>query len=663
MSARRRSRSSAQVVARTHIFRCRILCGLVVVGGLLMVVRSFQLQVIQGSQWHALAISQTTERTELPATRGGLYDRNMRPLTIAQDKYRAFYAAAEIEDVEHTLGVLRGLLNLDTRDITRLRSATSGWKSLGQVSGRVRDQIDKAVQHGIHFEAVSARIYPEGPLATALLGAVDSDGRGLSGLELVFDNLLAGTPGEQLNRRDAHGGLYPIPQAGTVPARPGHDIILTIDADLQEIAEASLARALLETGASGGDVILADPATGEILALASRSAESKFAIPAFTNPYEPGSTAKMILLATLLQENLAQLDESIDVEGGIYRTAYRTITDVHKYDSLSVAEVILHSSNIGAAKLAERIEPGLQYSYLRDFGFGTPTGIQTPSESAGLLRRPADWSLLSQQSLAYGYEMTVTSIQLVAAYGALANGGVLMRPTLIREIRAADGRIKFKSEPRAVRRIIDQRIADQITDVLTEVVKDGGTGDEAALQTIDIAGKTGTSRISTNGSYGTGRYIASFVGYVPADDPQLVVLAKLDDPKSTIYGGSAAAPVSRTVMQAIMAAEESGFLSGQLVRRSVSRYDWSPSIPPAGMDQSPYRFAATNVVQVDRPPRLQFDEVVVPDVQGRALRIAVALLHEAGLEVELDDEVSERVRSSQPAAGSFVVPGATVLLH
>jgi len=628
-----------------------------------MMTRSFQLQVVQGNQWHTRALNQTTERTELRATRGGLYDRNMKPLTVSQDKYRVFYAAAEVKDRDRAREALRRILDLGTRDVARLRAATDGWESLGLVRGRIRDQIEKAVPHGIHFEAVSARTYPAGPLAIPLLGAVDSDGRGLSGFELVFDDVLAGTPGEQLNRRDAHGVLYPVPQTGTVPAQAGRDIVLTIDVELQEIAEASLARALSETGASGGDVILADPATGEILALASRSNDSEFGIPALTNPYEPGSTAKMVLLATLLQEDLARLDESIDVEGGTYRTPYRTITDVHEYDSLSVAEVILHSSNIGAAKLSERMEPGMQYSYLRDFGFGTPTGIETASESAGILRRPADWSLLSQQSLAYGYEMTVTSMQLVAAYGALANGGVLMRPTLIRQIRTADGRVEFQSEARSVRRVIDQHVADQITEVLTEVVREGGTGDEAALHSIDIAGKTGTSRISAGGSYGTGRYIASFVGYLPADDPQLVVLAKLDEPKSTIYGGAAAAPVSRTVMQAIVAAEESGFLTGQVSRRSARRYAWSTAPEISEIEETPFRFAAANVSQAIMAPRRESDAVIVPDVRGRALRVAVTLLHEAGLEVELDDDVPERVRSSQPVAGSPVVPGATVLLH
>ncbi|MFQ5530022.1 MAG: peptidoglycan D,D-transpeptidase FtsI family protein, partial [Gemmatimonadota bacterium] len=555
-----------------------------------MTYRAFQLQVVQGDLWRLRAVSQTTERTELPAARGGMYDRNMRPLTVSQNKYRAFYAPAEVEDKDRAITAFRRILDLDRREVADLDAARTGWVSLGQIRGRTKDRLESAVPAGVHFEAVPARVYPEGELARGLLGAVGSDGQGLSGLELVFDSLLAGRAGEQLSRRDAHGALYPIRDGGSVPARPGRDIVLTIDSDLQEIAEAALARAVGETGAAGGDVILADPATGEILALASRRADSPFRMPAFTDAYEPGSTAKVVLLATLLQEDLAQLDEPVYVEGGTYRTPYRTITDVHEYDTLSVAEVMHYSSNIGAAKLAERIEPGLQYSYLRDFGFGTPTGVETTSEAHGHLSRPSEWSLLSQQSLAYGYELTVTSIQLIAAYGALANGGVLMRPTLVREIRDADGDTRFRNESRPLRRIVDEQIADRITDVLTEVVRDGGTGGEAALRTIDIAGKTGTSRVSSGGTYATGRYVASFVGYVPADDPQLVVLAKLEDPKTTIYGGAAAAPVSRAVMQAIVAAGESGFLAGHLIRGADARHHWAASTPVTDTDATPYRF-------------------------------------------------------------------------
>jgi len=624
-----------------------------------MTLRAFQLQVVQGNLWHQRAMNQTTERTELPAARGGLFDRNMRPLTVSQDKHRAFFAPAEVEDRAGAIEAFRQILELGRRDVDRLDTADTGWVPLGQVSGRTKDQLESLVRTGVHFEAVPARAYPEGKLARGLLGVVGSDGAGLSGLELVFDSLLAGRPGEQLSRRDAHGALYPIRDASSVPARSGRDVVLTIDADLQEIAESALARALRETSAAGGDIILADPATGEILALASRRDDSPYGIPAFTDAYEPGSTAKPFLFAALLQEDLARLDETIDVEGGTYRTPYRTITDVHEFETLSVSDVMLHSSNIGAAKLAERIEPGLQYSYLRDFGFGTPTGVETASESHGRLARPSEWSLLSQQSLAYGYELTVTSIQLIAAYGALANDGILMRPTLVREIRSPDGRTELRNDPRPLRRIVDEQTADQITDLLIEVVREGGTGDEAALHNIDIAGKTGTSRVSAGGTYATGKYVASFVGYVPADDPQLVVLAKLDDPKTTIYGGAAAAPVSRTVMQAILAAGESGLLAGHLIRGADARHEWGTPEP----DATPYRFAANGPPRDLQTSRAESGELLVPDVRGLGLRAAAARLYEVGLEVELRDDVTQRVRRSEPAPGSRVVPGSIVLLR
>lgn len=664
MRTSRRKKSSARKLARTHTFRCAMLsCG-VVVAGLAMTARAFQLQVLQGSEWTHVAAAQTTEVRELPAARGGIYDRNGRPLAISRENYATFYAPAEIRDEDVALRAVEAILQPDGRKLERLRSARGGWIALGHVDGRTREALEQAVPRGIHFESVPARNYPEGRLASGLLGSLDVEGRGQSGLELVLDSLLTGTPGEMVSRRDAHGATFPLRHAGSIPPQPGRDVHLTIDADLQEIAEAALSRALAETGASGGDVILADPRTGEILALASYATDAQQRIPAFTDPYEPGSTTKPFLLATLLQERLATLDEEIDVEGGTYRTPYRTITDVHEYDTLTVEQVITQSSNIGAAKLADRIgSHGLQYAYLRDFGFGTPTGVEAPFEEAGLLRRPESWSPLSAHSLAYGYEMMVTSIQLVAAYGALANDGLLLQPTLVRQVRDASGRALLRAEPRPVRRLVDPGVADEITRVLTGVVR-AGTGDEAALQTIDIAGKTGTSRISENGAYGSGRYVASFVGYVPAEDPQLVVLAKLTDPKSSIYGGGAAAPVSRTILQAILAAAESGLVTGRVVSPARRSYDWDVpggQTASAGASGTPFRFATTGDVVRPEAPAEPAAEVVLPDLSGLGVRAAAARLHALGLNV--DNRASGRVAATEPAPGARLARGARVRLR
>jgi cell division protein FtsI (penicillin-binding protein 3) len=516
-----------------------------------------------------------------------------------------------------------------------------------------REALSRAVGPGVEFEPVLTRVYPEGDLARALLGAVTAEGHGRSGLELVLDTLLSGTPGELVGRRDAGGELYPIPASPQKPARPGRDVYLTIDANLQAIAEAALETALQRTGSSGGDVLMADPKTGELLAVASRREGSAGTVPAFTSPYEPGSTLKPFLLATLLGEDLARLDDRVYAERGEFRTAHRVITDVHPYDTITVAEVIQFSSNIGAAKLSDRVQPGVQYRYLRDFGFGTPTGIDLPGESAGLLRRPDSWSALSQASLAIGYEILTTSLQLVMAYGALANGGTLLKPSLVREIHSDDGP-GWQFERKPIRKVIDGSTARQVSDVLQAAVSEGGTGTEASLATLKIAGKTGTARIASGGGYADRRYAASFVGYTPADDPRLVIMAKLEDPKGSVYGGLTAAPVTRAVVQAILATRGRGLIESGPGTHSRVRLDWDAR----ESTESPYRLAAVESVA---EPREQEPNLRMPDLRELETRVAVARLHALGLRVELKG--SGRVTRQEPAAGTRVVRGATVLLR
>lgn len=673
---------------RVHARRCHFLSILVMVAAAATIARAAQIQLFQTESWRLLSDTQTETHAELPAARGGIFDRHGRPLAVSKEAYEAFFAASESEDRERDARVIAQVADLDSRAEKRLLAATRGWTSIGRVDARVRTALEDAVGAGIHFTPVVDRAYPEGDLARTLLGSVDEKGTGRSGLELLFDSLLVGTAGEVVWMVDARGERYPVPEAGRSLPRPGRDVYLTIDLELQAIAEQALEQALAETGSSGGDVLMADPRTGELLAVASRRGDRNFGIPAFTDPYEPGSTVKPFLIATLLQESLVDLDERVDVENGVWNTAHRTIRDVHGYDTLSVAEILLHSSNIGAAKLSARMNRGLQYAYLRDFGFGTPTGVRVPSESAGLLRRPADWSAVSQASLAFGYELLTTSVQLTSAYGALANGGVLMRPALIREVRSPDGDPIWRSEPEPVRRVIATDVAEQVTEILTWVVSEEGTGRRAALETIPIAGKTGTARIASNGGYAERRYAASFVGFAPADDPKLVILTKLEDPKGQYYGGGIAAPVSRSVLQAMLAGEDAGLLEGSRAQEAASfasegilGLDWrspspgsvseaGPSTQAAaagtvGRSESVYRFVSDGVQpRQDRRPGEEDRsdrEVVVPDVTGMEIRAAVARLHQAGLKVEIHS--SGRISDQVPAPGIAAVRGASVILR
>ncbi|MCL7971186.1 MAG: penicillin-binding transpeptidase domain-containing protein [marine benthic group bacterium] len=640
-----------KIAKKTHGRRTHLFAAVLAMLATVFVSRAAQLQIIQGGSWQAQAWSQTTETVELPAPRGAIYDRNGKALALSRQEYRAFFAPAQSADVDRDIQSIASALDLSRKDRQRLRRRSTGWISIGRVGVSQREALVRAVGPGVEFESMVTRVYPEGDLARSVLGALDTEGRGRSGLEGVLDSILTGTPGRLTGRRDAHGELYPIPESPDHPAEPGHDVYLTIDADLQAIAEAALEKGLQRTGSSGGDVLMADPRTGEILAVASRRQGSSGTIPAFTSPYEPGSTVKPFLLATLLSEDLADLDEKVFAENGEYRTPHRVLTDEHPYDSLTVEEVIQYSSNIGAAKLSDRLQPGLQYRYLRDFGFGTPTGIDFPGESGGLLRRPSGWSALSPASLAIGYELMTTSLQQLMAYGALANGGTLMQPALVKEIRSGSETAR-RFEPRPIRRVLDETSARSVSDVLQTVVGEG-TGSEASLVTLRMAGKTGTARIASAGGYDQGRYASSFVGFTPVEDPRLVIMVKLEDPKGEVYGGLTAAPVIRAVVQAVLATQGRGLIEPGSAINPRARLDWAEH-----GEVSPYRLASTEEV---RPASSSRQELRLPDLIGLETRVAVSRLHAIGLRVELAG--SGRVANQEPAPGTRVVRGAAILLR
>ncbi|MEJ2371185.1 MAG: penicillin-binding protein 2, partial [Gemmatimonadales bacterium] len=509
--------------SRTHRLRTHALAGFWILGAAVFVGRSVQLQLLDHDVWLERARAQYATQVDLPAERGAILDRNGRSLALAARQFRAYVAIREMAHPDRSIASVGRILGLTPEEEAKLRAAEGGWVAVHRkVSAKDRDLLRDAVRRGLHFEPLAARVYPEG-VARSLLGAIDAEGHGRSGLEMSLDSLLTGKTGKALTQRDGRGELYRLPGAAVSPPVPGHDVILTIDTELQGIAEDALSRAIESSGASGGDVLIVDPRTGDLLAVASRRHDGTQKVPAFTDPFEPGSTAKPFLLASLLSEDLVSLTDSIDVMHGVFKDGRRVIRDVHPYDKLTVAEVVRYSSNVGAARLSKRLSHDVQYRYLRDFGFGLPTGIDYPAESSGLLRRPDRWSGLSQASLAMGYEISVTSLQLVMAYAALANGGRLLRPRLIKEVRSHTGELLERRDPQTIRRVIDEGVAAQITEVLTSVVE-SGTGQRAAMTTLTVAGKSGTARLVSAGGYQR-RYGSSFVAYSPAEDPSLVIFA------------------------------------------------------------------------------------------------------------------------------------------
>ncbi|MBK5189755.1 MAG: penicillin-binding protein 2, partial [Gemmatimonadaceae bacterium] len=400
------------------------------------------------------------------------------------------------------------------------------------------------------------------------------------------------------------------------------------------------ADALAGTGADGGDIVIIDPHDGEIRAMASRRTDPRSAgSPAVSEPFEPGSTLKPLLVSRLLQLKRAKPDEVMNTEGGTYVLDGRTITDEHKMPAMTLADVIRYSSNIGIVKFTSRFTPREKYDALRDFGFGMPTGLPYPAEAAGTLRLPKEWSKQSAASMAMGYEIAVTPLQLAAAYVPIANGGLLLEPALIREIRAPDGTVRYHHEPRVLRRVMDESVAAEVRRMLVGVVT-AGTSTEAAMRNYEVGGKSGTSRrtVGRHG-YGVGTYTASFISLFPAESPQYVIFVKLDNPRSNIFGGRTAAPVSKIVLQAALAARDAA-----LDRGSLASHDVRDSLAPV-TDTVAHEAPADDdtlppvVLTLDHPrsaPAMIATPRAIPDVHGLTMRAAAYALHRAGFRVQLD---------------------------
>src|SRR5689334_22825730 len=417
----------------------------------LLVARAAQVQIAQGRRWAEEAKAQRTERIVLPARRGTLYDRHGTPLAVTQETYHVGIAPNELRDPAADGALITRRLVLPSRswqDALRKRYAYfAGPYSALEV------QPLRSVR-GVNLEAVLNRFYPDPSVARATIGRLGDDGRGASGLEKTLDTLLAGRSGAAVVLKDRAGREYESPARVIAPPAPGLDVVLTLDAELQEIAQRALDDALRRMDADGGDVVMLDPATGEVLALASRTRDGSARPSAFTDTFEPGSLAKIFTAASLLSLRRVAPTDRVSGEDGKWRLRGRTITDEQPLPSLTLADAIRVSSNIAIAKFAGRLAPEEQYATLRAFGFGAPTGIEFPSEAAGRLRAPSDWTRLSAASLAMGYELAVTPIQVAVAYGALANDGVLLQPTLIREVRSASGRVRYRHRPEPVRRVV-----------------------------------------------------------------------------------------------------------------------------------------------------------------------------------------------------------------
>ena len=606
----------------------------------------------------------------------------------------------------HARDVIHRDLTLDNVDVLRaLRRARVDADAVRSAIARRRRWIDLpglysasdvasiSKMNGIHLTPVLQRVYASSGGIQRIVGALDNQGRPIGGLELSLDAILRGDSGRVRMARDRDGRALDSPDGWTDPPKPGSTVMLTINNALQDICERQLSIAVDSLHADGGDIVVMNPHTGEILALASnRVGRTSFSSTAVTEPFEPGSTLKPFVAAALLEKGRARPTDMMDTHGGRLELDGRVINDLHKATSLSLADVIRYSSNVGIVEFGQRLTPREKYEMFRDVGFGMPLGVPLPAEASGTLRDPKDWSKQTSASILMGYEIAVTPLQLVAAYSAIANGGELLEPHLVKEIRSADGKVVYRAETRPIRRVMSGEVARTVQQMLLAVVQEG-TATKADLATFDVAGKSGTARRTLGGvGYTLGNYTASFVGLFPGNDPQYVVLVKLDSPRGGHYaGGDIAAPVSKIVLRAALAARDAALDRRDLAasekvvtaekqgqrgtssiaeatggeresgpaRPSVESYD------PNGNVRANEEAQGTALYVVDLPARpkaapLAISPRAVPNVQGMPLREAVRVLHAAGFRVKLSGAGSP---GTLPAAGTQAAPGTLIQLN
>mgnify|MGYP002032434389 FL=1 len=616
-------------------------------------MRAGQVQLAQASDWRSMAESQHRADQIVAATRGSILDRDGTPLAVSRERVRVSIAPREIEDMEATRELLQEHLGVSGATASRLTSLERKWTVAPDLYAPDTRVLFRGVR-GVYLDRVLQRFHPHGDLARGVLGTV-LEGEGLGGIEQAFDELLRGTPGREVIARDNIGQAIPGERVMMDPPKAGGQVVLTLDMDLQEIVQQALAEAIEEREARGGDVIVVEPQSGEVLALVSVKDGHTNSLSAVNTPHEPGSTLKPFTVAGLLQEGLASMQDSIDVGNGTWEIEGRTLHDIHTQGMMTVADALRESSNVGIAKAAQSMTPGVQYENLRDFGFGARTGIELPGEVPGTLRRPDGWTPQSSASLAIGYEISVTSLQMAMAYGALANGGILMQPRLISETRNSEGATVRSFGSQKVRQVVSQGVAGVVRQGLVDVVEDG-TGTLAQLASFRVAGKSGTARSNSGNGYEEGAYYSSFVSIFPAENPQLVIVVGLDRPQGAYYGGAVAAPVTRATMEAALAARATPLDRGALVKAA------QPNPTPPQLQET--RFAARTL----EPPVLTLlpDQngalgVSLPDVSGLASRVAIRRLHGLGLRVFPGG--SGEIWTTYPLPGERVLPGDTIHLH
>lgn len=567
MNAATQQALNAQLESRRRRWiRCRIaLLGLLLLGvGPLIAWRAYRIQVQSAPRLRHLAAAQQSPELRLAPKRGTVVDRHGHPLAVSVEVDSIWASPIELRALgQHAATVADRLAAVLQVEALSLQHRLASQKQFVWLKRHATPSQAAAVRAmaipGVHAVMEAKRYYPNRQLASHLLGVANVDGLGLEGIELAYDAELRGVAATVPAIRDRRGDLVFSDRWSDAHAAQGHDLTLTIDKSIQYFAEQELGRAVRRFAASSGSLVIVEPTTGELLALANyptfnandpgRSPLAARRNRAITDRFEPGSTIKPLVIAAALDAGVIDEETRIDCEHGRFRIAHVTIHDTHPLGLLSLAEMLAYSSNIGSAKVGRALGRRSLHDALRDFGFGQRSGIVLPGESTGSLRNYRRWFEVDVATIAFGHGISTTALQLAMSTAALANGGVRMRPLLVRRMVDGNGAIRHEQRPQAASHVVSRTAAAVLTRLMTGVTAADGTGVEAAIDGYRVAGKTGTAQKADGraAGYVGDRWVASFAGFVPAERPRLAMVVVIDEPTKQHFGGVVAAPVFREV--------------------------------------------------------------------------------------------------------------------
>ncbi len=620
--------------------------------------RLFQIMVIDSDVYRKQGVRQGQRQEPLLAVRGNIYDTNNTPLTRNIIHYSVGVHPSKVKNKFEFANLISKSTEREADYYLKKLNSKADFVYLERNlrTNKVQALLGQRIA-GLVLDRKFRRSYPHTHLASQLIGFTDVDDKGLIGIEKEFNSYLSGLNGWVVKQVNGEGRSQVKTSFPIKPPVDGANIQLTINLEYQSILQEELARQMDYAKAKGAMGILMNPQTGAILAMASlpdfnpnqpdASPQENQKNRLITDQFEPGSTFKVVTATAAVATETVSLFDEFYCEDGQFTVAGKIITDHEKFGLLTFPQIIAHSSNVGTIKIAQKLGEKPLYKYSRDYGFGTSTGIRFPGEVQGVLRKTKDWSDMSLAEVSIGYEVAITALQLASAYSAIANGGVLLKPRLVKQILSQEGKIVYTENPEVIRRVASKEIMSTITDILVQVVN-SGTGTKADIQGWSVAGKTGTAHKFIDGEYSKNKYISNFAGFFPAENPQVVCVIVLDEPRYGLHwGGYGAAPVFKRVVQRIINMDDSiQYQKPKIDTQTLLFADGSlkhkTSLPPLST--------------VTTYPKYTDGYTVVPDVRGMSIRKAKQILLSSKMRVSFKG--SGTVVWQSPKPGTKKLPGS-----